>query len=218
MRGVAEAMIAAGHHVELPRLPGHGTVIADLLATGWADWYAEADRAVARVTATVDHVVVVGQSAGGTLAIASTLERSDIDGVVCINPATQPRDEATMAMIAEFIEDGLEIVPGEGSDIADPDSFDIAYDGTPLRAVRSLVVDGIVPITGRLDEATVPLRLFTSRQDHVVPPTDSEHLARTWGGPVDHTWLERSYHVATLDYERDVVIDGALDFVRQLVS
>lgn len=216
MRGVAEAMIAAGHDLEMPRLPGHGTVIDDMFDTGWADWFAETNRAIDDLASRVDHAVLVGQSAGGTLALAAALERSDIAGLVCINPATQTRDEATMAMIDELIEDGMEVVPGEGSDIADPESFDIAYDGTPLRALRSFVHDGIMPISDRFGELTLPLRLFTSRQDHVVPSTDSEHLAKTWGGSVDHTWLERSYHVATLDFERDVVMGGSVEFVREV--
>ncbi len=218
VRGVAEAMIAAGHDVELPRLPGHGTVIADMLDTGWADWYGETMQALGELSARVDRVVMVGQSVGGTLALAAALDRPDLAGVVCINPATRPRDEATMAMIDEFIEDGLEVVPGEGSDIADPESSDISYDGTPLRPLRSLVDDGIMPITDRFGAGSIPLRLFTSRQDHVVPPSDSEHLAATWGGPVEQTWLERSFHVATLDFERDVVISGAVDFVRWVTA
>lgn len=216
MRGVAEAMIAAGHHLELPRLPGHGTTIDDMVTTGWADWFAEARRAVDVIGDRVDRVVLVGQSAGGTLALAAAFDRPEVAGVVCINPATCPRDADTMAMIDDLLEDGFEIVPGEGSDIADPDSSDIAYDGTPLRPLKSLVEHGIMPITDRFGELDVPLRLFTSRQDHVVLPSDSEHLAATWGGPVEHTWLERSYHVATLDYDRDTVIDGSVDFVRSV--
>jgi carboxylesterase len=217
MRGVADAMILAGHDVELPRLPGHGTTIADMLGTGWSDWHAEMERAVDDVSARVDRVVLIGQSAGGTLAIAGALQHPEVAGVVCINPATRTRDDATIAMIDEFIGDGIEVVPGEGSDIADTTSSDIAYDGTPLRPLRSLIEDGIVPISDRFGELLMPLRLFTSRQDHVVDPGDSDHLARTWGGPVDHTWLERSYHVATLDHDRDVVLDGALEFVDALV-
>ena len=108
--------------------------------------------------------------------------------------------------------------PVIGSDIADPESADIAYGGTPLRPLRSLVHDGLVPITDRFGELAMPLRLFTSRQDHVVPPSDSEHLVQHWAGPVEHTWLERSYHVATLDYERDVVVRGAVEFVERVTS
>jgi carboxylesterase len=64
----------------------------------------------------------------------------------------------------------------------------------------------------------MPLRLFTSRNDHVVDPGDSEHLAATWGGTVEHTWLERSYHVATRDYDRDLIIGEALVFVAGFAS
>jgi carboxylesterase len=40
MRGVAEALAAAGFHVEMPLLPGHGTRVEDMLPTRWADWRA----------------------------------------------------------------------------------------------------------------------------------------------------------------------------------
>ena len=61
----------------------------------------------------------------------------------------------------------------------------------------------------------MPLLLFTSRQDHVVDPADSEYLAAHYGGPVDHRWLERSYHVATQDYDRDDIIAAASLAVRR---
>ena len=119
-------------------------------------------------------------------------------------------------MIDDLLDDDFAVAPGSGSDIADPDSYDIAYDGTPLAAIKSLLVEGVVAITDRFGELTMPLRLFTSRNDHVVDPADSEHLADTWGGPVEHTWLERSFHVATRDFDRDVVERGVVEFVRKV--
>lgn len=217
MRGIAEAMVAAGFDVELPRLPGHGTTIDDMLTTSWHDWSGEVDRSWCALAERTDRVVVVGQSVGATLALWVALEHPETAGLVCINPPTRMRDADTMAMIDELIEDGPAVVPGEGSDIADPDETDIAYPGTPLVPLRSLLFDGIAPITGRFGELTMPLRLFTSRQDHVVEPADSEYLAAEYGGPVDHIWLERSYHVATRDYDRHAITDGAVAFVRELV-
>jgi len=38
MRGLALALADAGLTVELPLLPGHGTDIADMVPTTWADW------------------------------------------------------------------------------------------------------------------------------------------------------------------------------------
>lgn len=218
MRGVADALVAAAFDVELPRLPGHGTTVEDMLTTTWHDWAGEVDAAWRTLAERVERLVVVGQSMGATLALSLALARPDTSGLVCINPATRLRDADTMAMIDELIEDGPPVVPGEGSDIADPDGTDIAYPGTPLAPLRSLLIEGIAPITHRFGELKMPLRLFTSRQDHVVEPADSEYLAARYGGPVDHVWLERSYHVATQDFDRTLVIEGTVSFVRGIAE
>lgn len=213
VRGVAEALIAAGHDVEVPRLPGHGTDVSEMLTTRWADWAGEVAAACDALGGRVDALVLVGQSMGATLALDAALARPDVAGVVCINPLTRLRDEATMAMIDDLIDDGLEIAPGEGSDIADPEGSDIAYDGTPLVPLVSLLRDGVAPITGRFGELTMPLRLFSSRHDHVVEPADGDHLAATYGGPVERTWLERSFHVATRDHDKAIVTAETVAFV-----
>ena len=119
-------------------------------------------------------------------------------------------------MLDDLLEDDILVAPGDGSDIADPDSSDIAYAGTPIAPLKSLLVDGVAPIADRYGEITAPLRLFTSRNDHVVDPADSEHLVRTYGGPVDHTWLEHSYHVATRDFDRDLIVAESLAFLAKV--
>lgn len=218
VRNVAEAVAAAGHDVELPRLPGHGTTIDDMLRTGWHDWIASARAAFDALTERVERVVVVGQSMGGTLALRTALDRPHATAaVVCINPLTRSRGADVIEMIDDYLDDGIAIVPGEGSDIADPEGTDVSYAATPLAPLRSLLLDGVAPISDRFGELTVPLRLFTSRQDHVVEPADSEHLAAAYGGPVEHTWLERSYHVATRDLDRGIVIAETVAFVERVL-
>ena len=218
VHGIAEALIAAGHDVEAPRLPGHGTHVDDLLDQRWGDWLDATLAAFDVLSRRVDRSVVIGQSMGATLALAVALDRPAVAGLVCINPATQSRTPDEMALIDDLLADGLEVVPGEGSDIADPDGFDITYDGTPLRAVRSFLVDGVAPISDRFGELSMPLHLLTSRHDHVVPPADSEYLAAAYGGPVEHTWLERSYHVATRDLDRELVEAVSVRFVDEVTS
>jgi carboxylesterase len=218
VRDIAEALGKAGYDVELPRLPGHGTTVEDMMTTTWADWVGEVETAYQRLADRVERVVVIGLSMGGTLALRIALDHQSVAGLGLVNPATQQRDVATLETIAKMLDDGVTVVPGEGSDIADPDSSDIAYAGTPLEPLQGLLRDGIAPICDRYGELTAPLRLFTSRNDHVVDPNDSVHLAATYAGPVEHTWLERSFHVATRDFDRDLVVDELLSFVGRLAS
>jgi carboxylesterase len=218
VRGIAEAMAAAGYDVELPRLPGHGTTVDDMLTTNWSAWSGEVSGAVERLSARAPDVVAVGQSMGGTLVLRAALDHAAIAALVCINPLTRVRDAETMAMLDDLLDDGIAVVPGEGSDIADPDASDIAYSGTPIAPLKSVLLDGVAPIADRYGELPVPLRLFTSRHDHVVDPADSEYLAAAYGGPVEHTWLERSYHVATRDYDRDLIVAESLAFVARVAT
>lgn len=219
VRGVADAMVTAGFDVEAPCLPGHGTVVDDLVPTRWAEWADTVAGAADELTRRCDRVVAFGQSMGGALALSLAFERPGLAGLVCVNPVTHGPDADTYEMLDEWVADGITLVPGDGgSDIADPDGFDDAYDSTPLVPLLSMLRDGIEPMTRRYGDLTVPLSLLTSRQDHVVPTTNSEHLARTYGGPVEHHWLERSYHVATRDLERALVEETAVDFVERVAT
>ena len=116
-------------------------------------------------------------------------------------------------MVEELIADGMAVLPGIGSDIADPDVVEIAYEGTPLQPLWSMFHEGVKPRCDNWGSSTAPLLLFTSSQDHVVDPADSVHLATTHGGPVEHVWLERSFHVATQDYDRDLICERTLAFL-----
>ncbi len=218
LRLQAEALAAEGHHVELPRLPGHGTTVEDMLSTSWTDWSGAALDAHDRLAERAADVVVMGLSMGGTLTLWTALNRPSVKGIVCVNPATVPQPPDVVAMLQEMIDGGEAVMPGIGSDIADPDAVEIAYDGTPLAPLLSLVNDGLAPIADRYGELQMPLRLFTSRQDHVVEPTNSEHLASTYGGEVEHTWLDRSYHVATQDYDRDLINAETVAFVSRVTG
>jgi carboxylesterase len=218
MRGVAEAFAAAGFSVELPRLPGHGTTVEDMMTTSWADWSGEAEAAYQRLAARTEKVVVAGLSMGGTLTLWLGLQHPEIAGLVCINPLTVPQSAEVIDMARGMLEEGTDALPGIGSDIADPDVTESAYAGTPLRPLISLVDDGVAPITDRFGELHCPLILLSSPQDHVVEPSNADHLATTYGGPVERVTLERSYHVATLDYDKQLIFDKAVEFAEKVTG
>ena len=106
MRGLADTMVAAGHHVEMPLLPGHGTVIEDLLDSTWADWTSEVAAAHARLVDRADAVVVMGLCMGGALHLWAGLHLVDVGGLVCIIAVAVPLPADMREMIAEMVSVG----------------------------------------------------------------------------------------------------------------
>jgi carboxylesterase len=218
MRGVADALAAAGFHIEMPRLPGHGTVVDDMLPTRWADWVAEAEAAYQRLAQRATHIVVVGLSMGGALTLRLGADHPETAGLVCINPVAQPQPVEITDMLRDLAAGGTTVLPGIGSDIADPDATEIAYEGTPVEPLRSLLVDGMEPLSREYPGIHIPLLLLNSPQDHVVEPTQSEYLVEHYGGPVERISLERSYHVATQDYDKELIFTKTVEFASRVVA
>lgn len=218
MRGLAEACATAGFHVELPQLAGHGTAIEDMIPTRWSDWSADANAAYATLSKRASKIVVMGLSMGGALTLWMGAEHPEIVGLVCVNPATQPQPPEVMTMLRDMISGGAEVMDGIGSDIAEPGIVETAYAGTPLAALLSFQEDGLSPLSKRYSSMKMPLLLFTSVQDHVVNPADSDALAASYGGNVEHVKLERSYHVATQDFDKDIIFEKSVAFARQVTK
>jgi carboxylesterase len=216
MRGLAEAFAAAGHTVEMPRLPGHGTHIDDMLSTTWADWSAHAEEVLIDLESRTDQVVVAGLSMGGSLTAWLATRHPELSGIICINPAVAPRDDM-LAIVAEMVAAGETVMDGIGSDVADPDVEESAYPQTPLAPLVSMfeVANEIVPDLVKIE---CPLLLFTSPEDHVVPATDSDLLAEAVSGPVERVSCDRSYHVATVDHDKDLIIERSLEFVTRVTG
>jgi carboxylesterase len=217
MRGVAEALAAADFAVELPLLPGHGTAVEDMISTGWPDWLGAAEEALGKLSARVPgKVIVVGLSMGGALTCWLATEHQELAGIAAINAVvTEPAGmrEAVLGMIAN----GDELMGGIGSDIADPDSVESAYAETPLRPLVTMM-EAAAAFKGRLGRISCPVLIITSRQDHVVEPSNSDVLAEAVAGPVERVWLDRSYHVATLDYDKAEVEEKVVDFAQRVTA
>jgi carboxylesterase len=118
-------------------------------------------------------------------------------------------------MLTATLESGTELAPGIGSDIAKEGTVELAYAELPLAAVLSLF-EAAEDVAVDLAQVGCPVLLLSSRQDHVVEPGSGDLVAGTVSGPVERVWLERSYHVATLDYDQDEIESRALAFARSV--
>jgi carboxylesterase len=216
MRGLAEAFAAAGFAVELPLLPGHGTSVDDMLTTDWSDWSTAAEAAYADLAGRCDRVVVAGLSMGGSLTAWLASRHPEIAGIVCVNPALSVPAEI-VAALTEMIEGGVDRIPAIGGDVADPAGREKAYDATPLAPMLSLAA-AADELRDHLGKIACPVLIMNSPQDHVVDPVNSDLLAEGVSGPVERVTLERSYHVATLDYDKDIVDERAVEFARRVTS
>lgn len=216
MRRLAEACADAGFAVELPRLPGHGTTVEDMLTTTWDDWSAEAEAAYERLAERTDEVVVAGLSMGGGLTAWLGSRHPEIAGLVFVNPAVAA-DPDMLAVVRAAVDDGDELMDGIGSDIADPDVVESAYAQTPLPPLLTML-EAAEELQPGLAEITCPVLIMTSPEDHVVPPSNSDHLAASVRGPVERISLDRSYHVATMDYDKELIESATVEFARKVTS
>ena len=212
MRGLALVLADAGFTVEMPLLPGHGTNVADMIPTRWEDWSGAAEAAYLDLAARSDAVVVVGLSMGGLLAVWLAEHHPEIAALALVNPMVAPPDADTVGFVQAMVDNGDELAPGVGSDIAMEGSAESAYPELPLRAALSLFA-AAVEVESALESVTCPVLLFTSTHDHVVDPKSSALLVKRAKGAVEQVVLDRSYHVATLDYDKDEIESRTAEFV-----
>ncbi|MET7762070.1 alpha/beta fold hydrolase [Streptomyces sp. NPDC005336] len=217
VRPWADHLAARGLTVSLPLLPGHGTRWQDLAVTGWQDWYAEVDRELRALSERCERVFVCGLSMGGALALRLAAQHgSAISGLALVNPGNKVHDPLAVAL--PVMRHLVPSVKGIVSDIAKPGAEESGYHRVPLHAVHSLrrffrLVDAELP------QVTQPLLVMHSRQDHVVPPVDSERiLSQVSSRDVSERLLERSYHVATLDHDAEFIFEETDAFITRLTA
>lgn len=221
LRPLAERLAGDGLAVELPRLPGHGTTWRDLAATRWPDWFAAVAAADARLAARTSARIALGLSNGGALTlhlIASAARRGEPSpaGLVLVNPSVKVFHP--LVGLLPSLRRVLPAWPASGiNDIAKPGVDEQAYRWWPLGATAS-VLDLYQTVRDELGDVTVPTLVFTSRQDHAVAPVNSRIVLEGIASEhAEQVWLERSYHVATLDYDADRIAAGVVAFTSRVV-
>ncbi len=217
MRPWADHLAAAGYTVRLPLLPGHGTRWQDANRTTFADWLAAVTASLAELTNRCRAVVVCGMSMGGTLTLRlAQLHPEAISGIVLVNPSI-----LTLRKDMRFLPLLKHVVPslrGIASDIADPSATEDGYDRTPLKAADSLRRAWAV-VRADLPHLTLPILLLHSVTDHVVEPENSRVLLEEVGSnDVTEVLLERSYHVATLDYDAPEIFARSVGFIDRVTA
>jgi carboxylesterase len=239
LKSVATGLADRGYTVSCCQLAGHGKSEEDLLNSSWTDWFSSAEKALADLEKQCDIIVVGGLSVGSMLALRlAALHPTNVHGLCLFAPTlryngwaipwysfllilgvrtpflrrmrfTDPapygiKDEATRALIADAQKVGRST--GTGSQFTSL--------GT-LQESHKLVRD----VSWRLPSIKAPALIIHPRDDDVSDLSNTIYLQRRLGGLVECVVLDDSYHLITVDRQRDVVMNetaGFLEFVERL--
>ncbi|UOQ92947.1 alpha/beta fold hydrolase [Halobacillus shinanisalinarum] len=207
MKPLIDAYSETGYTVACPRLEGHGTTPEDMEDSNKDDWIQSVETAYQWLEERCSILFVVGLSMGGTLALYLAERYKQISGVISINGAV---DIPAMENVMESAEERF--VAAIGSDIKKENVEELAYDRTPVNAIRSLMAL-MKEVHEGLANIHCPALFFVSDEDHVVPPDNSETIFDSvFSEHKELVRLENSHHVATLDNDQDLIIERSLEF------
>lgn len=217
MRFLGEALHQRGYTVIGPRLAGHGISPQAMARTTASDWIASVDEALATLRKSCKQIFITGLSMGGTLTLYAAAKHADvIRGAIPINGTVQI-DNPDMAGLA--LDPAMPAtVPGIGSDIKAPGVTELAYKEVPVPAIRQ--VYALAAVTrDLLPRIQCPTLVIQSREDHVVNPRNGPRIVRLLGANrVELLWLDNSYHVATLDNDKELIAQRTGEFIRSIAG
>ena len=212
MRPWAHNLVERGYSVRVPKLPGHATKWEDLNQVCWKEWPARVTHDLIELRKTCSKVFIFGLSMGGATTL-NVAENNAVDGLVLVNPMIHiPGIQVKFAPLIAMLKKGL---PSVGDDIKKPETTEWGYDVLPTKGVLEL--NKLLKATkANLKSVTAPTLLFHSVDDHVLPVSNSDIIMSKIGSSSkQRIEITNSYHVATLDFDAELIFANALAHLEQ---
>jgi carboxylesterase len=222
MKPMGEYLAGRGLTVLGPRLPGHGTDVKDMGRHSRQEWIGAVETALREIGSMCDKVFVGGLSMGGTLTLYLGENHPDeISGLVPISAAVSrvaPGAQYYMLPLVPVLKHVMKTFPGPGNDLKDPNTTEIAYDKLSTEALHEMIKLA-AGVKADLSRIKMPIRIFVSRDDHVVPPENSRYIYdNVSSADKKMIWLENSFHVATLDLDKEQIFEQTFDFIQEVAG
>jgi carboxylesterase len=208
----AYGLNSAGFTVHVPRLAGHGSDWREMRKSSWVDWLESVDDALKELASKVDEIFIAGFSMGGALALRlAEIYPELISGLLLLNPTIY--DNHIRMTLAKVLAPFIPSIKSEGTDVAKPNALITSQQRLSLHAANSLHKFRHI-VRKDLSIINMPIKLFLSRQDHVVPPSNGLLVANSVNSEhIEITYFELSYHVVALDYEADQLVQESIEFL-----
>jgi carboxylesterase len=221
MRFLGEHLYSGGHAVNVVRLAGHCTSIDEFERSTWLDWYGSARAGMEELRQDTPRVVAIGQSMGALLALKLAVDYPHaIVGVVLLAPAlvlANPwvrRIGPALPWLVPLLRQRTKRIQRGERDVADRQARTQSpgYRQVPLQALHQLVMLQ-KHVRRLLPQVQQPALVIHSRQDHTCPPSNVSILERSLGGPVRSVLLENSFHVISIDVDKEQVAAEVAAFI-----
>ena|SRR5208282_508988 len=223
MRWLGTQLAASGVRVRGVKLAGHAGEPEELGASTYDNWYESVVQGFEDLRRHGDPNVVVGFSAGAVLAARLAADQpQSVAGVAMLSPAfflTWPMTIG-MRVVQKLgsLANHLYVYNDAGSDIHDAAARRIhpTMRLVPLSAAISLL-DLSSIVRRRLGRVTQPALAIYSKQDHTCPIGRNMRFVTRHLGSSERrdVVLENSYHVITVDSEKERIAAEVGTFVEQ---
>lgn len=226
--------------VAVPQLAGHCSSYRELKKTNWQDWYASVKKAFDLLSQHCEKIFVAGLSAGSLLALNLSLEKPErISGVILLSPVFfydgwnisrwqrkfnsviihsylryiyKVQDKAPYGIKNEAIRESIAALLAHGKE------KNIAKTGNMVVPALGLYeVDKLIKyIQDKLSCVTSPTLVVHSLDDDMASYKNAEYVKKHIGSElVEIVYLNNSYHIITLDNEKELVALNLIRFIKQ---
>lgn len=212
MYELGELLHQQGDTVHIPLLPGHGTSPANLKKIKWYQWFEAAKNELFQLRKQCDQVFIIGMSMGGALAL-HLAAHYEVNGIVALAPGLFLRNRfaAMSGMLSPLVPYSKK---RNGPDIK-ADVQTNSYDRIPLKSTSELL-KLFRHLKNDLHDVYSPALIIYARKDHVVHPRSANYIYRNISS-ADKKILElkESYHIMTMDLEKETVFQEVLKFISE---
>ena len=200
-----------------PCLSGHGETPEAMARTTAEDWIRSLEVGLETLQSRCKHVFMAGLSMGGCLTLYMAAMYPHVFKAIAPINACLSFNAPDFASLA-FDAKAPATIPGLGSDIKDPAVKEIVYPVVPIPCIRQIY--GLMAVTrDLLPRVTAPTLVLTSPEDHVVPTENSAEIIQRIGTTRrEMILLRNSYHVATIDHDKDLVNESIRRFFRSALD